>query len=81
MLRETFGSNFEVSSIFKPKVDEDLGKHGKGITKQDHIVIVGGPGISLDRQYHFAIEEDLNQLHCREDNEYKCGFFQPPEEA
>jgi hypothetical protein len=41
MLRETFGSNFEVSSIFKPnapvaKVEEDLGKLGKGITKQDH---------------------------------------------
>jgi hypothetical protein len=37
----------------------DLGKYGKDLTKQDHIVIVGGPGISLDRDYYYPIEKDV----------------------
>jgi hypothetical protein len=52
MLEESLGIKFDIVSIFKPnapleKVVEDLGKLGKGLTKQDHIVIVGGPGSSL----------------------------------
>jgi hypothetical protein len=56
MLQENLGTKFDTVSIFKPnapleKVAEDLGKLGKGLTKQDHIVIAGGPGNSLDRNY------------------------------
>jgi hypothetical protein len=76
MLQETLDSNFEVSSVVKPnaplaKVVEDLGKLVKGLSKQDHIVIVGGPGNSLDRHYHYAIEKDLNFIEV---NENECGF-------
>jgi hypothetical protein len=64
MLQETLSSTFKVTSIAKPnaslaKVVEDLGKLGKGLTKQDYIVIVGGPGKSLDR-HHYAMEKDLS---------------------
>jgi hypothetical protein len=45
MLQEKLGIKFDMMSIFKPnatlaKVVEDLGKLGKDLTKQDHIVIV-----------------------------------------
>jgi hypothetical protein len=54
MLKESLGKGFDIVSIFKPtaplaNVVEDLGKLGKDLTKQDHIVVVGGPGNSLDR--------------------------------
>jgi hypothetical protein len=73
MPQETLGSNFEVSSIVKPnaplaKAVEDLVKLGKGLAKQDHIVIMGGPGNSLDRHYHYAIEKDLNFIAERMTN-------------
>jgi hypothetical protein len=48
------------SSILKPnaslaKFVEDLRKLGKGVSKQDHILIVGGPGNSLDNEhYHYT---------------------------
>jgi hypothetical protein len=52
MLKENLGNKFHIVSIFKPNaplasVVEDLGKLGKGLTKQDHIVIVGGPGVNF----------------------------------
>jgi hypothetical protein len=52
------------TSLFKPNaplanVVEDLGKFGKNLTKRDHVVIVGGPGNSLDRNYHYSIEKDI----------------------
>jgi hypothetical protein len=37
-----------------------LGKLGKNSTKQDHIVIVGGPGNSLDRNYNYSVQKDIN---------------------
>jgi hypothetical protein len=47
MLRENLGNKFDTISIFKPnaplaKVADDLRKVGIGITKQDHVIIVGG---------------------------------------
>jgi hypothetical protein len=59
------GTIFDVCSIFKPnasiaKVVEDIGKLGKGLTKPDHIIIVGGPGKSRDRNFHYLVENDLN---------------------
>jgi hypothetical protein len=60
MLYENLGTNIHIVSIFKPnaplaKAVEDLGKLGKGLTKHDHIVIVGGPGNSLDRNYYYSV--------------------------
>jgi hypothetical protein len=80
MLKENLGIKFDIVSIFKPnaplaKVVEDLGKLGKGLTKQDHIVIVGGPGNSLDRNH--LLSRKGCQFHCREDNQHKCGTCQP----
>jgi hypothetical protein len=41
------------------KVVEDTGELGKELTKQHHIIIVGGPENSLERNYHYSIENDL----------------------
>jgi hypothetical protein len=54
MLKESLGKVFYIVSIFKPNaplanIIEDLGKLGNILTKQALIVIVGGPGNSLDR--------------------------------
>jgi hypothetical protein len=65
MLQEHLGTDFEITSIFKPSAPlanfvEELGKLGKNLTKRDHVVIVGGPGNKLDRNYHYSIEKDIN---------------------
>jgi hypothetical protein len=65
MLQEHLGTNYKVTSIFKPNaplanVVEDPRKLGKNLTKRDHVVIVGGPGNSLNRNYHYSIEKDIN---------------------
>jgi hypothetical protein len=31
-----------------------------GSSTVDHIVIVGGPGNSLDRNHHYSVEKDVN---------------------
>jgi hypothetical protein len=41
---------------------------GKDLTKEDHIVVVGGPGNSLERNYHYSIENDLNFITRRTDH-------------
>jgi hypothetical protein len=41
-------------------VVENSTKLGKNFTKQDHIVIVGGPENSLDRNYNYSREKDIN---------------------
>jgi len=61
MLQKHLGTDYEVTSIFKPNaplenVAEDLANLGKDLTRKDHIVIVGGPGNSLERNYHCSIE-------------------------
>jgi hypothetical protein len=55
LLKDSLGKVFDIVSIFNPNtllanVVEDLGKLGKDLNKQDHIVVAGGPGNSLDRQ-------------------------------
>jgi hypothetical protein len=50
-------TKFGVCSIFKPhaalaKVAEDIQKFGKGLAKQAHIIIVGGPGIENDPNFN-----------------------------
>jgi hypothetical protein len=44
------------------------GKFGKDLTKQDHIIIVGGPGNGLDRNYNYSIEKDINYISERTTN-------------
>jgi hypothetical protein len=38
---------------------ENLGKLSKDLNKQDHVLIAGKPGNSLDRNYHYSIDKDL----------------------
>jgi hypothetical protein len=70
MLQESLGTKCDLMNIFKSNapltnVDEGLRYLGKDLTKEDHFVIVGGPGKSLDRQYHYSIEKDLNFIAKR----------------
>jgi hypothetical protein len=67
MLKESLGKDFDIVSIFKPNVPltnvvEDLGKLGKNLTKKDHVIVVGGPGNSLDRNYNYSIVKDINYI-------------------
>jgi hypothetical protein len=62
-----------VFSIFKPnaplaQIVEDIGKLDEGLTKRDHIITVGGPGNSLERNYHYSTENDLNFIAERTSN-------------
>jgi hypothetical protein len=64
---------YDILSISKPNaplanVIEDLGKLGKELNKQDHIVIVGAPGKSLDRNYNYSIQKDTNYIAERTNN-------------
>jgi len=49
-------------------VIEDLGNLGNKLTKQDHIIIVGGPENSLGRSYHHSIEKHTNFIAERANN-------------
>jgi len=67
LLQENLGSKFEICSIFKPnvplaKVVEDIRKLGKDLTKQDHTVIVGGAGNSLDINQVYSIDKISTSL-------------------
>ena len=73
MLQEHLGTEYEVTSIIKlnaplENVVEDLENLGK-----DHIVIVGGPGNSLDRNFKYLIKKDLNII-ARRTNHTNVGF-------
>jgi hypothetical protein len=46
-------------SLVKALHVEYLGKLGKGLTKQDHIVIVGGPGNSLDGNHYYSVVKEV----------------------
>jgi len=60
MLHENLGSKFEVCRIFKPNATpakvEDVRKLSKDLTKQYHIVIMGGTGNSLDINQYYSIK-------------------------
>jgi hypothetical protein len=56
MLQEHVSTEYEITNIFKPNapladVDEYLEKLGNDLTKRYHIIKVGGPRSSLDRNY------------------------------
>jgi hypothetical protein len=68
-LQENLGTEFHIVTIFKPnasltKVAEDLGKLGKGLTKQGHIII----GNSLGGNYYYSVEKDVNFIAERTAN-------------
>ena len=66
-LQESLGTAYQATSIFKPNaglshVIEDLGSLCKDFTKEDNVVIVGGPGNSLDRDGAYDIGGDLDKI-------------------
>jgi hypothetical protein len=74
-LQENLCNKDEIVSIFKPNAplanvaeDLDLGKLSKDLTKQDHTVTVGGPGNSLDRNYHYSADMHLKFIAKRTNN-------------
>jgi hypothetical protein len=46
----------------------DPWKLGNDLTKRDHIIIVEGPGNSLDRSYHYSLEKGINFIAERSNN-------------
>ena len=71
MLQDKLGTEYKVSSIFKPnaRVVENIDMLGKDLTKQDHIDIVDGPGNNSDVNYnHYSIGKDLNFISKRTGN-------------
>ncbi|KDR16343.1 hypothetical protein L798_10058 [Zootermopsis nevadensis] len=56
-----------VTNIFKPNVTlgnvaGELETRSKDFTKDDHVIIVGGPGNSLDRDLNYKIENDMDNI-------------------
>jgi hypothetical protein len=67
MLQKHLGSEYEVTSVFKPNallanVVEDLKNLSKDLTKKDHIAIVRVPEKSLDSNYNYSTEKDLTSI-------------------
>jgi hypothetical protein len=57
-------TEYEVTSIVKPSARRanivvDLEKPGNDFTKR-YLIIGGGPGESLVKNYHFSIEKDIS---------------------
>lgn len=66
-LQDAVGENFKVECICKPNAElrdviSGIKELSKGFSKDDHIVIVGGGGNSLDRDPSFDIEQDLRSI-------------------
>jgi hypothetical protein len=56
-----------VTNIFKPNatlgnVVAELKTLSKDLTKDDHVIIVGGPGNSLDRDLNYKTENDMDNI-------------------
>ncbi|XP_049953378.1 uncharacterized protein LOC126469976 [Schistocerca serialis cubense] len=67
LLQENVGPEYQVRNFFKPSADlgqvtEDVGSLCKDFTKEDVVVIVGGPGNSIDRDSEYSIESDLVKI-------------------
>lgn len=67
LLKSKLGDEFEVSSVCKPNaplknVVEDMMKLSSEFSKRDHVVIVGGPGNSIDNDCNYSIEKDVNNI-------------------
>lgn len=67
LLQEELGPGYQVTNVFKPnaglgQVTEDIGSLCKDFTMEDTVVIVGGPGNSIDRNCEYSIECDLVKI-------------------
>jgi hypothetical protein len=67
MLQEHLGNEYEITNISKPNapladVDEYLKKFGNDLIMRYHIIIVGGPRNSLDRNYHYSIQRTSTSM-------------------
>lgn len=67
LLQEELGSKYQVTNFFKPsaslsQVVEDIGSLCKDFGKEDHVVIVGGAGNSIDRDKGYSIKSDLVKI-------------------
>jgi hypothetical protein len=65
MLQEHLDATHEIARILKPNapfgnVTEKLGNLGNDLTKWDHTIRVGVPGNSLNINYHYSVEKDIN---------------------
>jgi hypothetical protein len=66
-LHSILGDEYMVTNIFKPNATHgnvvvELKELSKDFTK-DHVIIVGGPGNSLDRDLNYKIENYINNLY------------------
>lgn len=69
-LQASLGNEYAVTSVFKPNaclsdVVGDISALSKGLDKEDHVVVVGGAGNSLDRNLNYSIEADINYIAGR----------------
>ena len=72
-LQEHLVTEYEITSILKPNaplanITVDLRELGNDLNKRDHIIIVGGPGNSLDINYQYSFENDINCIAERSNN-------------
>jgi hypothetical protein len=73
MAQENVGTKNDMCRIFKKsdphaKVLEDIGKIHKGLTKEDHIIIVGGPGKSWTETIIIKLKMISTSLQRRHQN-------------
>jgi hypothetical protein len=62
---QLFGDDYAVTGIFKRNaalgnVVGDLRLMSENLTKEDHVIIVGGPSSNLERDLNYQIEKDLD---------------------
>jgi hypothetical protein len=67
------GDAYAVTSILKPNanlsnVTENIGNLCKGLTKEDQVLRVRGPGNSLDRNLNHQIEKDISDIAQKTSN-------------
>ncbi|XP_069679979.1 uncharacterized protein [Periplaneta americana] len=66
-LQASLGEKYAVTSFFKPNaslsnVVGDLSALAKDLDKEDHVIIVGGAGNSLDRNLNYSIDGDIHNI-------------------
>jgi hypothetical protein len=66
-LHSVLGDEYMVTNIFKPNATlgnavGELKTLSKDLTKDDHVIIVGGPGNSLNRDLNYNSENDMDNI-------------------
>ena len=67
LVQDAVGDKFKVECICKPNaglgdVVKDFEGLTKGFSKEDHVVVIGGSGNSLDRDPNYTIGQDLENI-------------------